>query len=71
MPRISYSEINVELQDHCTCLIYGHEAAILTSHLAGSHQLTPKEYRVEFPGTELMAETIGAARMRAKSPIPH
>lgn len=68
---VDYSNVNVELQDHCTCLICGAEAAILTSHLRGSHGLTPVEYRAEFPGAEIMAETIRAARMRAKAAVPH
>lgn len=68
---IPNSNINVELQDYCTCLICGEEAAILTSHLAGSHQLTPQEYREEFPSADIMAETIRAARVRAKAAISH
>lgn len=64
---IPYNKINVELKDYCTCLICGHEAAILTSHLAGSHQLTPQEYREEFPSADIMAESIRVAGMRVTS----
>jgi hypothetical protein len=68
---IEYSEVNVELLDYCTCRICGTEAAILTSHLKGSHALTPEDYRKEFEGAEIMAETVRAARMRAKAALPH
>lgn len=68
---ISYDKIHVELQDACTCLVCGEEAGILTSHLTARHQLTPKEYSEEFPGVEIMAETVRAARMRGKAAIAH
>ncbi len=68
---IAYSEIEVELQDHCTCQICGYEAAILTFHLMQVHGTTPADYRKQFPAAEIMSESNCAARLRAKPAIPH
>ena len=68
---IAYSEIEVELQDHCTCQICGHEATILTFHLLKVHGTTPADYRKEFPGAVILCEVNCAARLQAKPAIPH
>jgi hypothetical protein len=68
---IDYAKINVELEDKATCRICGEEAKILTTHLLKIHQISPEEYRKEYPGAEIMSETLRAGRMRAKAPIPH
>lgn len=68
---IDYAKINVDLDDACECRVCGAELGILTVHLLRVHELTPEEYRRDFPGAEIMAETVRAARMRAHTRLPH
>jgi hypothetical protein len=68
---IDYRKINVELEEKCVCQICGAEAGILSLHLQADHQVTPAEYREEFPGAEIMAETVRAAKRTGKAVMPH
>jgi hypothetical protein len=75
---IDYKDIEREYLDHVVCKICGKKFSILTGHLMGTHSITPEEYRKEYPGAELMSETLRIARrgvkqkpINLKTTLPH
>jgi hypothetical protein len=71
---LSYGKINVELRDYVTCRICGTDLGLLTFHLLLRHEVTPEEYRKEFPGAEILSELVRAKQgwaKRRKSKIPN
>jgi len=69
--EIPYGKIRTKLEETCHCLICGARQSILTAHLQKAHSLTPKKYWEQFPGAEIMAETIRAERRKDSSELPH
>src|SRR5438105_14626626 len=49
---LSYAKINTELRDYVDCQICGRDLGVLTYHLISQHQITPEEYRQEYPEAE-------------------
>ncbi len=63
---LDYSKINSELLDYIDCKICGKDLGALSYHLVSQHQITPEEYRQEYPGAAIVCETIRAAISRRK-----
>lgn len=63
---LDYEKINVELRDYVDCQICGRDFGGVAYHLISQHQVTPEEYRQEFPDAELLCETIRAQMARPK-----
>src|SRR5437899_11933704 len=57
---LDYKKINVELLDYVDCKICGRDMGGLSYHLISQHQIAPEDYRHEYPGAELVCETIRA-----------
>jgi hypothetical protein len=68
---IRYADFEPEILSTCQCRLCNKEYAILTGHLRASHSLTVEEYRKDFPGEEVMAETIRSARMGVCKVLAH
>lgn len=72
---LGYSEINTELRDYVDCEVCGKDLGNLAFHLISMHQITPQEYREEYPRAEILPETIRAGisrrKLRKRPPIPH
>ncbi len=66
---LSYDDIPVELQDYVVCRICGAEKASLTLHLFHRHNVTPSDYRIDYPDAPLTSETLRAAKTRMKSSV--
>ncbi|PZR73343.1 MAG: hypothetical protein DLM73_10870 [Chthoniobacterales bacterium] len=67
---LSYSDIHAELRDYVDCKICGKDLGGLGYHLISQHQITPEEYCEEYPGAELVSETIRAGISRRKLRTP-
>jgi hypothetical protein len=59
---IDYSTIRVELQNHVVCLICNAKKTLLSRHLETAHRMATQEYLEEYPGADLICETILAGR---------
>jgi hypothetical protein len=57
---LDYKKINVELRDYVDCKICGRDFGGLAYHLISQHQITPEDYRDEYPDAELLCETVRA-----------
>lgn len=72
---LGYAEINTELRDYVDCKICGTDMGALSYHLISQHQITPEEYREEYPGAEIVCETIRAGiahrKQRHRRALPH
>lgn len=71
---LDYKKINVELRDYVNCKICGRDMGGLSYHLISQHNVTPEEYREEYPSAELMCETVragmGQYRPRHRRTLP-
>lgn len=71
---LSYARINTELRDYVDCKICGQDFGALPYHLISQHQVSPEEYRCEYPEAELVCETIRAGiaqrRLRHRPVLP-
>ena len=70
---VDYSDIRIELLDYVTCEVCNKDFARLTSHLHKAHQISPEDYRIDYPDAEtvcelLMAENIKQQRLRGVRP---
>jgi hypothetical protein len=75
---IDYKDIEREYLDYVVCEICGKKFSIITWHLMKIHSMTPEEYRQEYPGAELMSETLRIPRsevrkksINSKIALPH
>lgn len=68
---LTYTHLNTELLDFCTCELCGHDAKILTGHLRQAHGMTAADYRHDWPQADIMCETLRADRFRPSGCIPH
>lgn len=71
---IAYSDIKVELLDYTTCQICGDVYQNVGSHLNLIHEVTGEDYLKEFPGSELVCETLRLIRpgpLRDPRSLPH
>lgn len=55
---ISYDQIRTEVRETVECRICGHRFQLLNAHLMGVHEITPEEYREEYPRAELCSEAL-------------
>jgi hypothetical protein len=62
---LDYAKINVELRDYVDCKVCGRDFGGLAYHLISQHQITPEDYRHEYPEAEIVCET---ARARISEP---
>jgi hypothetical protein len=63
---LDYAKINTELRDYVDCKICGRDLGSLAYHLISQHQVTPEEYRAEYPDAELHCEVVRAGMARRK-----
>src|SRR5216684_1215157 len=72
---LDYAKINVELRDYVDCKICGRDLGALGYHLISQHQVTPEEYRAEYPDAELHCEVVRAriaqSKLRKRPVLPH
>lgn len=72
---LDYSEINTELLDYVDCKICGKDLGGLSYHLVSLHQVTPKEYREDYPDAEIVSEMtrsgISRRKQRHRPPLPN
>ena len=70
---INYGHINVEILDSLICEICGKSFKNLANHLRMKHQVSADEYRIDYPGAEMLCETERVQRCDFKSQkvIPH
>jgi hypothetical protein len=64
---LDYAKINIELRDYVDCKICGRDFGGLSHHLISQHQITPEDYRREYPEAEIMSETARAGMTRPRS----
>jgi hypothetical protein len=71
---LSYAGINTELRDYVDCKICGRDFGALPYHLISQHQVSPADYRREYPEAELVSETVRAGiaqrRLRHRPTLP-
>ena len=71
---LNYKKINVELRDYVGCKICGRDFGGLAYHLINDHNVTPEDYREEYPEAEIVCETVRAvisqSKLRKRSPLP-
>jgi hypothetical protein len=63
---LDYAKINVELRDYVDCKICGRDFGGLSWHLISQHQITPEDYRHEYPEAELVSETVRTGIVQRK-----
>jgi hypothetical protein len=63
---LNYAKINVEVRDYVDCKVCGQDFGALPYHLISQHQITPEEYRHDYPGAELLCETVRAGIVQRK-----
>ena len=72
---LDYAKINVEVRDDVDCKICGRDFGSLTYHLISQHQITPADYRDEYPKAEIVCETVRAGiaerKLRKRPVLPH
>jgi hypothetical protein len=72
---LDYSKINTELRDYVDCQICGKDLGALAYHLVSQHEITPEEYREEYPEAEIVCERIRAGiahrKQRHRPALPH
>src|SRR5436305_14388959 len=49
---LDYSKINIEYRDYVICEICGRDFAALPYNLISQHNMTPEDYRLEYPAAE-------------------
>lgn len=65
---LDYAKINLELRDYVRCEVCGQDFGALTWHLFHRHEMTPEDYRLEYPEAELACETLRARMGKFSSP---
>jgi hypothetical protein len=59
----NYRTIRIAIDDAAECRICHRRCSILTSHLRGIHGISPEEYLADYPGAEVMCESLRAQRL--------
>ncbi len=69
---LDYRSIRIDLEPYVECRICHSHFRNLTTHLVFIHEISPTEYRAEFPGAEILSEEYIASRTRkAATTFPH
>ncbi len=64
---LKYRSIHTSYIDQIPCLICGDYFSLLGSHLLLIHQVSTEEYRDEYPGADMVCETLRFRRVTASS----
>lgn len=63
---LSYDQIRIEIRQYVICQLCGKRYIALPTHLLTMHEIEPREYLEEYPGSELVSEQFRANLMRSR-----